>query len=215
MPPLTNVLAHVPAYVALQRGIGADRLRHLCLAESGVRAGDTVLDVGCGPAYYFDRLPQPVTYFGYDTDPTYITWARSRFGDRASFHCGAFDEEQAAGLPPVDVVLMLGLLHHLSDDDSRTLLDLAARTLAPGGRVVTVDTCFDPAQGRVSRWVSDNDRGEYVRRADQFAALAEASFEQVELTPLSRALRMPAAFAMMRMTGPRLPSQAAPSERHG
>src|SRR3954451_62281 len=157
---IKKVLAYVPAYLALQRGIGADRLRYRCLEESGIRAGDTVVDVGCGPAYYFDRLPQPISYFGFDTDATYIDWARRRFGDRAaSFHCGVLDDEQADRLPPVDVILLLGLLHHLSDDESAALLRTSARLLAPGGRVVSVDTCFDPSQGRMSRWISDNDRG--------------------------------------------------------
>lgn len=203
MPSLKDALAFVPAYVALQRGIGADRLRHRCLEESGIRAGDTVVDVGCGPAYYFDSLPQPIDYFGFDTDARYIEWARRRFGDRGRFHCGVFDESQAEQLPPADVILLLGLLHHLSDEECRALLDLAAGSLAPGGRVVSVDTCYDPSQGRVSRWISDNDRGEHVRPSGEFVELAERSFEQVEPTLLTSTLRVPAAFCMLRMTRPR------------
>lgn len=203
MPSAKNLLAYVPAYVALQRGIGADRLRYRCLEESGIGPGDTVVDVGCGPAYYFNRLPQPITYFGFDTDERYIAWARKQFGDRASFHCGVFDEEQAERLPPVDVVLLLGLLHHLSDEESRALLALTAGLLAPGGRVVSVDTSFDPSQGRVSRWISENDRGEYVRPSEEFVSLAEKSFGNVEATLLADTLRVPAAFCMMTMTDPR------------
>ena len=52
-----GLLGHVPLYVALQRGIGADRLRYRCLDELDLQPGQVVLDVGCGPAYYFDRLP--------------------------------------------------------------------------------------------------------------------------------------------------------------
>ena len=203
MPSVKTLLAYVPAYVSLQRGIGADRLRYRCLEESGIRPGDTVVDVGCGPAYYFNRLPQPITYFGFDTDQRYIEWARKQFGDRASFYCRVFDEQQAERLPPVDVVLLLGLLHHLSDEESRALLALTAGLLAPGGRVVSVDTCFDPSQGRVSRWISENDRGEYVRPSEEFVALAEKSYENVEATLLTDTLRVPAAFCMMKMTGPR------------
>ena len=147
MSSVKSLLAHVPAYLALQRGIGADRLRYRCLDESGIRPGDTVVDVGCGPAYYFDRLPQPITYVGFDTDATYIEWARRRFGGRATFHCGIFNDAQAGKLPPVNVVLLLGLLHHLSDEESAALLRTSAGLLAPGGRVVSVDTCFDPSQG--------------------------------------------------------------------
>src|SRR5439155_16991053 len=53
-----NLLGHVPLYVALQRALGADRLRYRCLDELALSDGDTVIDVGCGPAYYFNRLPK-------------------------------------------------------------------------------------------------------------------------------------------------------------
>jgi SAM-dependent methyltransferase len=197
----------------MKRGIGADRLSSRCLEESGIRAGDTVVDVGCGPAYYFDDLPQPITYFGFDTDSRYIEWARKRFGDRASFHCGVFDEAQAQALPPVDVVLLLGLLHHLSDDDCRAVLDLCATLLTPGGRVVSVDTCFDTSQGRVSRWISDNDRGEHVRPSNEFVALAESSFANVEHTLLTTTMRLPGAFCMMTMSGSRRSSDETAQAR--
>ena len=139
-----------------------------------------MVDVGCGPAYYFERLPQPLTYHGFDTEPRYIEWARKRWGDRATFHLGMFDAEHAAALGPVDAVLLLGVLHHLSDVQSVELLDLSARALAPDGRVITVDTCFEPAQGRIARWMAENDRGEYVREPAAFLELASGRFERVE-----------------------------------
>ena len=137
-----------------------------------------MVDVGCGPAYYFDRLPQPLTYHGFDTEPRYIEWARKRWGDRATFHLGTFDAEHAAALGPVDAVLLLGVLHHLSDAQSAELLDLSARVLAPDGRVIAVDTCFEPAQGRIARWMAENDRGEYVREPAAFVELASERFER-------------------------------------
>jgi SAM-dependent methyltransferase len=198
-----GLLGHVPIYVALQRGLGADRLRYGCLDELALKDGDCVLDVGCGPAYYFERLPK-VQYFGFDTAPRYIDYARKRWGDRAEFRCEIFGEEHLAQLPPVDAVLLLGLLHHMSDDDSRVLLDLVARALAPGGRVISVDTCFEPSQGRISRWMSENDRGEHVRQPDGFVTLARKSFDTVDGDVLSGVTRVPSSFWMMRMSAPKV-----------
>ena len=133
-----GLLANVPLYVALQRGVGADRLRYRCLDELDLQPGQVVLDVGCGPAYYFGRLPEGIRYYGFDTSQKYIDWARKNFGDRGEFRTEIFGEEHVKELPPVDAVMLLGLLHHLSDQQARELLSLAGRALAPGGRVISV-----------------------------------------------------------------------------
>jgi SAM-dependent methyltransferase len=201
MSGLKDLLAYVPLYVGLQRGIGADRLRYRCIEALDLQPGDCVLDVGCGPAYYFERLPD-VRYVGFDTSERYIQYAKRRWGDRAEFRCEVFGEEHLEKLPPVDAVMLLGLLHHMSDEDCRRLLDLAGRALAPGGQVISVDTCFAPGQGAISRWMSRNDRGGYVRRPEQFAALAGEAFGDVDGEVVDDATRVPSAHWMMRMSSP-------------
>jgi SAM-dependent methyltransferase len=198
MQALKNLLSHVQAYVALQKVVGADRLRYRCIETARLKPGETVLDVGCGPAYYFEKLPQPINYHGFDTEPRYVEWANKKWGGRgATIHLGIFDAQQAARLPRVDAVLLLGLLHHLSDDESLQLLELAGQVLAPGGRVVSVDTCFEPTQGRISRWMSQNDRGEYVREPKEFEDLARSAFGSVEGYVERKATRIPASYWMM------------------
>lgn len=203
-----KILASPPAYVALQRLVGADRLRIRCIESLALRPGDTVIDVGCGPAYYFEQLPQPITYFGFDTEPRYIADAQKRWGDRATFHLGTFGPDEAQHLPPADAVLLLGVLHHMSDDQSSELLALAARALAPGGRAVAVDTCFEPTQGKFSRWMAENDRGEHVREPEEFVTLARAQFDDVEGEVLAGVTRIPGSYWLMRMSDPR---ETAPS----
>ena len=195
---LKGLLGYVPLYVALQRAVGADRLRYRCVEELGLRPGDRVLDVGCGPAYYVGRLDGGVRYTGFDTSARYVGHARRRFAGRhRTFHCGQFGEEHLATLEPVDAVLLFGLLHHLSDVDAHNLLDLCGRVLAPGGRVVSVDPCFEPTQGRVSRWMSENDRGGYVREPAGFTALAQKWFGDVTGTVLADVTRIPSSHWMM------------------
>jgi SAM-dependent methyltransferase len=199
---IKGLLGHVPLYVALQRGVGADRLRYRCLDELDLQPGQVVLDVGCGPAYYFERLPRGVRYFGFDTSERYIEYAKRKWGDRADFRTEIFSEEHLDELPPVDSVMLLGLLHHLSDEQVRGLLDLAGRALAPDGRVISVDTCFEPRQGRISRWMSANDRGEHVRSPEAFVALAGESFAKVDGEVVDDATRIPSSHWMMRMSAP-------------
>lgn len=198
---LKGLLHHVPLYVALQKGIGADRLRYRSIEALQLKDGDTVLDLGCGPAYYFERLPK-VDYYGYDTEPRYIDYAQAKWGTQGTFRCELFDADQVAKLPPVDAVMLLGLLHHLSDEQCRELLELAGRALAPGGQVVSVDTCFEPTQGRISHWMSANDRGEYVRQPAGFTKLAEEFFGKVDGEVVNDATRIPSSHWMMRMRSP-------------
>ncbi len=206
LAPLRKLLGNVRLYIALQKGVGADRVRYRCLQEAELKPGEHVLDVGCGPAYYFDRLPE-VDYHGFDTSARYIDYARRRFGDRGAFHCEILTEEHLGRLPRFDAVLLFGLLHHLSDADSAALLDVSARALAPGGRVISVDPCRYEGQGRVSRWMSDNDRGEYVREPQAFEKLARASFGDVSSEILDTVSRVPSSHYMMRMTTPLLASR--------
>jgi SAM-dependent methyltransferase len=200
-----RLLGNVTLYVALQKAIGADRLRYRCIDELALRPGESVLDVGCGPAYYLDRLAT-VRYVGFDTSARYIDYARRRWGERATFRCEALGRQHLSELPPIDAVLLLGLLHHLSDPDAAELLDLCAAALAPGGRIISVDTCFEPNQGRVSHWMSANDRGGNVRTPEGFTELALKSFMDVDGEVLTGLTRVPASFWLMRM---RLPLQAA------
>jgi SAM-dependent methyltransferase len=199
---LRKMLGNVGLYIALQKALGADRVRYRCLDEAELKPGERVLDVGCGPAYYLDRLPE-VDYHGFDTSAEYIAYARRRYGDRGRFHCEVLTEAHLSTLPRFDAVLLFGVLHHLSDAECATLLDLAARGLADGGRVISVDPTLHPGQGRMSRWMSENDRGEHVRTPEGFDALARASFGEVRTEILDTVSRVPSSHYMMVLTTPR------------
>ncbi len=134
-----SILGHPAAYILSQRAVGAHLARDLALDALAPAAGQRVLDIGCGPAYYLGKLPR-CEYFGFDTDAAYIADATRRFGDRARFFNEPYTEERRAELPPIDRIMLMGLLHHLDDAACEGLLDLVARSLAPGGRVVTLDT---------------------------------------------------------------------------
>lgn len=205
LAPLRKTLGNVRLYIALQKSIGADRIRYRCLDEAELKHGDRVLDVGCGPAYYFDRLPE-VDYVGFDTSEAYIAYARQRYGKRGDFHCETLTAEHLGQLGKFDAVLLFGLLHHLDDAQCANLLDLSARALKPGGRVVSCDTALHEGQRRVSRWMSENDRGEYVRRPESYDRMAQASFGELETQLLDALTRVPTSIYMMRMAAPLVPA---------
>jgi hypothetical protein len=82
------------------------------------------------------------------------------------------------------------------------VLGLVARALPPGGVAVSIDTCLEPGQGVVSRWMAQHDRGRYVRYPVGFSTLARASFDDITGEVWSGITRIPSSFWMMRMTAP-------------
>jgi cyclopropane fatty-acyl-phospholipid synthase-like methyltransferase len=47
----------------------------------GVKEGDTILDLGCGNACFFDVLPRGVKYRGVDNSEGLISYAKNKYGD--------------------------------------------------------------------------------------------------------------------------------------
>ena len=78
--------------------------------------GMRILDLGCGPAEILRFLPDDIDYVGYDISETYIHTAREKFKGRGEFHCRLLELEEAKSLEKFDLVMAIGVLHHMDDD---------------------------------------------------------------------------------------------------
>ena len=152
------------------------------------RAGDRVLDVGCGPGSLVPYLPG-VDYTGVDANPRYVAEARDRF-PQARFFTDRIGEHVVRG-EHFDLVIAAGVLHHLSDAEALELLHLAAARLRPGGRLITLDPCLIGNQNRVARWFALGDRGRCVRWKDAQLRLMRGVFPGAAATLHHDLLRVP------------------------
>ena len=202
---VTDLFQSPALYIAFQRLIGGARMRSVCLRKLAPKEGERILDIGCGPAYYLPEMPS-VDYHGFDTDAPYIEYARSRFGRLGTFHCETFSAEHAARLGHFDGVLLMGLLHHLDDEACNTVLRLVASVLKPEGRAIALDTTLHKGQNRLERMMAVRDRGKYVRRPEEFEALAKSWFGSVEGS-VSAERFFPAIHWSMTMRRPRKPER--------
>lgn len=174
------VLSHPTFYDALQSIMGARRGR-IDLVHNFVRpfSGIRILDLGCGTAEILPYLPADAEYWGCDMSPEYIDAAKRRYGARGRFQCGQIDQTTLGGLPKFDVVLAIGVLHHLDDEVAQSLFKLARDLLAEGGRMITIDPCFVAKQNPVARFLVRRDRGQNVRNTESYRALAHKVFPKV------------------------------------
>lgn len=171
------ILSHPLVYSTLQSLMGAHSSRKDFVANYVKPSpGMRVLDIGCGPADVLAYLPQ-VSYSGFDISQDYIDQARNRFGPRGEFHCRQLSVEDLESLLPFDVVFAIGLIHHLDDDEAVGVMQLASRALKPGGRLLTIDPCWDSSQNPVARMLIRGDRGQNVRDKAGYEALANAVFK--------------------------------------
>jgi SAM-dependent methyltransferase len=201
--PLHRFLRSPLLYVGLQRILGADRLRRICLDEFlRLREGERVLDIGCGPGYILNYMPR-VDYVGFDTEPRYIEYAKEHFPDRGQFFCEHFAQEHVAKLEPFDAIMLFGVIHHLDDVVAENLLGLLAKCLVPNGRIVTLDPCLAPGQSRIARFVAEADRGRFVREEPAYRRLGAEEFVEVEANLVSNVCRIPSTELIMRLGNPR------------
>jgi predicted exporter/SAM-dependent methyltransferase len=109
-----------------------------------------MVDIGCGygiPAVWLLSFFPQAQVYGLDPDPKRVRIANRAFGDRGSATVGKAPDLPAAFPDQVDTVLMLDIIHLLSDDELRLTLQRIHRKILPGGKLILRTTV--PSQKRV------------------------------------------------------------------
>ena len=159
-----SALSFPVVYDSYQSLVGAPRCHQRFIAEMvRPRAGERVLDIGCGVGASVRYLPAGVGYVGIDISEAYIDRARADHADRGDFFCADVGSVNAEMLGQFDLAFSFGVLHHLSDEIVARVVELVRKVVRPGGRFVTIDPCYVAGQNAIARLLIDNDRGEHVR----------------------------------------------------
>lgn len=187
---LRSVLALPQAYELYHYLIGAPgRSRALVADYVQSKPGDHILEIGCGPGSIVPYLPES-EYVGFDASPAYIKKAQRRF-PKLKFICQRVSQYSFSQPSYFDVVLALGIVHHLDDSEARQLFQIAHEALKPGGKLVTMDGVYCEGQSSAARFFLDRDRGRFIRTEAQYRELAAGVFHIVKSSIRHDLLRIP------------------------
>lgn len=188
---IRSILSIPSFYTFFQKIVGAD---YSCktFINNYVRpnVGDRILDIGCGPADVLAYLPQ-VEYIGFDASQKYINTAKKRYGTKGKFICELVNTSNLPYESYFNIVLVMGILHHLDDSESRQLFDIAHRALKSGGRLIAIEPCFTENQSPCAKWIISKDRGQNVRNEKGYRELANNLFTNTSYNIRQDLLRIP------------------------
>jgi SAM-dependent methyltransferase len=127
----------------------------------------------------------------FDANPTYIASAQQRYGNRGEFVCERVSHHSVQHFGAFDIVLALGLIHHLEDSEAKDLFRIGYTALKPGGRMITNDGCYAVGQSAAKRFLLSRDGGRFVRTQEQYVELVHSWFQEVNPHLREDVLRIP------------------------
>ncbi len=167
-------------YSFFQDLIGGEKVRKW-LAQSvyRVQSGDTIIDLGCGPGDILRHLPENIKYIGIDINQSYIKTAQKKYGYKGQFIEGDalyILENEKVGIEKANLVLCIGFLHHLRDEEVLLLLKSIKKLLKEEGRCIFLEPTFLLKQNNLSKWIMKMDRGKNIRSERSWKSLVGKVF---------------------------------------
>jgi SAM-dependent methyltransferase len=190
---LVNLFDNANLYKAFQFAVSRPNtlsvIRNEVLKPEGVQS---VLDFGCGIGYHALEFPN-ANYLGIEPLQSCVKKANDLFsGSGRHFILG--DHTSLSKIPDssYDLVIAIGVLHHIDDNIMSEFLEESYRILRKGGRLTTFDPVLHPAQTVLSRWVVKRDRGKWVRTESEYSVILTTYFPGIVKQKIySKLLRIP------------------------
>jgi SAM-dependent methyltransferase len=190
---LVNLFDNASLYKFFQFSVSRRKtssvIREEILKPDGVQ---DVLDFGCGIGYHSLEFPN-AKYLGIEPLQSCVKKAHKLFNEtNRRFILG--DHKTLKEIPDssFDLILAIGVLHHINDDIVSEFLEESRRILRKGGRLTTFDPVLHKDQSIISRWVVKQDRGQWVRSESEYSKLLARYFPgKVEQKIYTGLLRIP------------------------
>ena len=173
-----SLLSNTFFYSLVQRVMSGTSFRKKIVKKYITKHNVKVLDIGCGPAEILDTLPE-IKYYGFDINPIYINSAKRKYENKGKFFCKKFTNKNTKYLPKFDHVLLLGVLHHLSDQEINKLMPNIKKVLKRKGNIITLDNIFINKQNFIAKFLIQMDKGENVRSKKGYLNILKNHFKKI------------------------------------
>ena len=92
-----------------------------------LKAGQSILDIGCGNGKLVSGLPKGLDYVGTDFSKTLLAEAKSLYPDRDFRFGNAVEPEHWEGLAKYDAIFCVAVLHHIPEHEQQVYILKEAR----------------------------------------------------------------------------------------
>jgi len=167
---------HLPPYVYQRivrpRWLSKLFIERIILKHQNLK-DKTVLDFGCGTGVSA-TMCNPDRYLGLDCDSQRVKYAGQahpayRFQVIDNYTIPVPDKE-------IDIILIIAVLHHISNEDIQKYAAEFCRVLKPHGRILVIEPCFNPLYPFNNRFMKFFDNGEYIRCKEEYLQFFEKEF---------------------------------------
>ena len=136
-----------------------------------------ILDVGCGPGKSSQYFTKAKKYVGIDISKIYIEHAKLNYSDTGDFFCIPIEKIDELDLNEINMVVMNGVLHHLSDEQISNFLEKIKLKMSENSFIVSCDPVFTQKTS-LTNYVVSLDRGTNIRSKENLLNLLS---EQVNI----------------------------------
>jgi SAM-dependent methyltransferase len=168
--PFTNLVAMPAVWNLTQEILGAPDFKRK-LYTSVLHPPCRLLDFGCASGHLADAFVD-FEYYGLDIDPHAIAAAAARFRDKPNMRFVAADIRDQPFEPNFfDEILFAATVHHLTDDQLRTVMRELYTCLRPGGVIHIFDPVLQDKDGWQAHLLRRLDQGRQPRSVPQIQEL--------------------------------------------
>jgi ubiquinone/menaquinone biosynthesis C-methylase UbiE len=150
-------------------------IRNQVLKPDGIKK---VLDFGCGIGYHSKEFIDS-EYLGIEPLSDCVNKANRMFkNSENNFIVGDHESLKSIKDSSYDLIIALGVLHHINDSIFDEFIKESHRILKVGGRLTTFDPVYHNGQSKISKWVVSRDRGTWIRTTEGYSERIQKIYNQ-------------------------------------